>query len=184
MSPGCRIGRGTGSFIVPPLGALCVAVFVTLLVWLAAPPVIAHEGHDLETAEAAGASRSLPRLVAGSESYELVAVLESPRLIIYLDRFEDNSPVTDAKITVTINEEPVVAEATGNGTYSLTSKLFERGGLFELVFDIKAPKDDDLLIGKLSLPNAGSAGTPSSPMPWYARSPPPYGTEPQITRCS
>jgi membrane fusion protein, heavy metal efflux system len=131
--------------------------------------VIAHEGHDLETAEAAGASRSLPRLVAGSESYELVAVLESPRLIIYLDRFEDNSPVTDAKITVTINEEPVVAEATGNGTYSLTSKLFERGGLFELVFDIKAPKDDDLLIGKLSLPNAGSAGTPSSPMPWYAQ---------------
>jgi membrane fusion protein, heavy metal efflux system len=169
MRPGCRLGRGTGSFIVPPLGALCVAVLVALLVSLAAAPVIAHEGHDLETTEAAGASRSLPRLVAGSESYELVAVLESPRLIIYLDRFEDNSPVTDAKITVTINEEPVVAEATGNGTYSVTSKLFERGGLFELVFDIKAPKDDDLLIGKLSLPSAGSAGAPSSPMPWYAQ---------------
>jgi membrane fusion protein, heavy metal efflux system len=169
MRPGCRIGRGTGSFIVPPLGALCVAVLLALLVWLAAAPVIAHEGHDLETAEAAGASRGLPRLVAGSESYELVAVLESPRLIIYLDRFEDNSPVTDAKITVIINEEPVVAEATGNGTYSVTSKLFEHGGLFELVFDIKAPEDNDLLIGKLSLPSAGLAGAPSNPMPWYAQ---------------
>jgi membrane fusion protein, heavy metal efflux system len=153
MGSGRRIGRATGSLIVPPLGALCVAVLVALLVSLAA----------------AGASRSLPRLVAGSESYELVAVFESPRLIIYLDRFEDNSPVTDAKMTVTINEEPVVAEATGNGTYSVASQLFERGGLFELVFDIKAPKDDDLLIGKLSLPSAESAGARSSPMPWYAQ---------------
>jgi membrane fusion protein, heavy metal efflux system len=169
MSPGCRPRRGTDSFIVPPLGALCVAVLLALLAWLAAAPVTAHEGHDLEAAEAPGASRSLPRLVAGSESYELVAVFESPRLIIYLDRFEDNSPVTDAKMTVSINEEQVVAEATGNGTYSVASELFERGGLFELVFDIKAPKDDDLLIGKLSLPSAGSAGARSSPMPWYAQ---------------
>jgi membrane fusion protein, heavy metal efflux system len=169
MSPGCRPRRGTDSFIVPPLGALCVAVLLALLAWLAAAPVTAHEGHDLEAAEAPGASRSLPRLVAGSESYELVAVFESPRLIIYLDRFEDNSPVTDAKMTVSINEEQVVAEATGNGTYSVASELFERGGLFELVFDIKAPKDDDLLIGKLSLPSAGSVGARSSPMPWYAQ---------------
>jgi RND family efflux transporter MFP subunit len=96
-----------------------------------------------------------------------VAVLEGQRLIIYLDRFEDNSPVTDANMTVTINEEPVVAQVTGNGTYSVVSNLFEHGGLFEFVFDIKAPEGDDLLIGKLSLPSAGAAGALANPMPWY-----------------
>ena len=128
----------------------------------------AHEGHDLETAGSHPALRaacldSSP----DSESYELVAVLEGQRLIIYLDRFEDNSPVTDANMTVTINEEPVVAQATGNGTYSVVSNLFEHGGLFEFVFDIKAPEGDDLLIGKLSLPSAGAAGALANPMPWY-----------------
>jgi RND family efflux transporter MFP subunit len=132
-------------------------------------PAAAHEGHDLEPAQAAAASHGLPRLVANSEFYELVAVVEGPRLIVYLDRFADNSPVTDAQMTVTVNEEPVVAAATGDGTYSVMSTLFERGGLFELVFDIKAPEIDDLLIGKLSLPSAGSAGARSSPMPWYAQ---------------
>jgi RND family efflux transporter MFP subunit len=135
--------------------------------WLALAPAVAHEGHDPETADAPGGSRSLPRLVADSESYELVAVLEGQRLIIYLDRFEDNSPVTDAGMTVTINEEPVVAQATGNGTYSVASTLFEHGGLFEFVFDIKAPEGDDLLIGKLSLPSA--AGALANPMPWYTQ---------------
>jgi membrane fusion protein, heavy metal efflux system len=146
-----------------------LAALAALLCWMAAAPATPHEGHDLEPAEAAVASRGLPRLVANSESYELVAVLEGPRLIVYLDRFGDNSPVTDAHMTVTVNEEPVVAEAAGDGTYAIMSKLFERGGLFELVFDIKAPETDDLLIGKLSLPNAGSAGGPSNPMPWYTQ---------------
>jgi cobalt-zinc-cadmium efflux system membrane fusion protein len=167
MRPGCGPRRGTRSFNVPPLGALCLPVLLALLVWLAAAPVTAHEGHDLETPESPGASRAVPRLVADSESYELVAVLEGQRLIIYLDRFEDNSPVTDANMTVTINEEPVVAQVTGNGTYSVVSNLFEHGGLFEFVFDIKAPEGDDLLIGKLSLPSAGAAGALANPMPWY-----------------
>ena len=111
MRPGCGLRRGTGSFNVPPLGALCLPVLLALLVWLAAAPVTAHEGHDLEIPESPGASRAVPRLVADSESYELVAVLEGQRLVIYLDRFEDNSPVTDANMIVTINEEPVVAQA-------------------------------------------------------------------------
>src|SRR5262249_19482045 len=68
----------------------------------------------------------------------------------------------------TVNEETVAAEAVGDGTYSLMSPRFERGGLFELVFDVKAPETDDLLIGKLVLPGMTGAA-PDDPMPWYAR---------------
>ena len=39
MRPGCGLRRGTDSFIVPPLGALCLPVLLALLVWLAAAPV-------------------------------------------------------------------------------------------------------------------------------------------------
>jgi RND family efflux transporter MFP subunit len=140
------------------------------LAFAATAPSTAHEGHDLATVEAGGASRSQPRLVVDSESYELVAVLEGQGLTIYLDRFGDNSPVTDAKMAVTVNEETVAAETDVDGTYSLISPRFKRGGLFELVFDIKAPETDDLLIGKLLLPNGGVTGEPTDDsMPWYAR---------------
>jgi hypothetical protein len=130
---------------------------------------VAHEGHDeMQPAAALGAA-GLPRLVTSSETYELVAVLKGERLTIYLDRFEDNAPVTDANITVTVNDEPVVAQSTGDGTYSISSRRFAARGLVELVFDIKAKDGDDLLIGKFTL--AGSAQDARSPetLPWYGR---------------
>jgi hypothetical protein len=145
-------------------------------------PAFAHEGHD--HAQAAGASAAsdlsrpgLPRLAASSETYELVATLQGERLTIYLDRFEDNSPVTDADITVTVNEEPVAAAPSGSGAYALSSNRFGRSGLVELVFDIRTKGGDDLLIGKLTLAGspAGAASqgataqTEASPdfLPWY-----------------
>ena len=96
-------------------------------------------------------------------------MLDGQRLTIYLDRFEDNAPVTDARITVSINDETVAAESAANGTYAVVSKLFERGGVLELVFDIKAREGDDLLVGKLSLPTVGAAGATAGPMSWNAR---------------
>jgi membrane fusion protein, heavy metal efflux system len=149
------------------------AAFATLLLAFVAcatmAGVKAHEGHDLESVPAPGASRSQPRLTTDSENYELVAVLEGQRLVIYLDRFEDNSPVTDARITVSVNDETTTVEAGADGTYAVVSKLFERGGLVELVFDIKATEGDDLLIGKLSLPAAGPSSATVGPTSWYAQ---------------
>src|SRR5262249_52922864 len=71
----------------------------------------AHEGQEAGP-PVAGATPSLPRLATASEAYELVAVLNGERLTIYLDRFDDNSPVTDATITVLVEGQQVPAEAT------------------------------------------------------------------------
>jgi membrane fusion protein, heavy metal efflux system len=114
-------------------------------------PAVGHEGgHDDQLPVAA--APGLPRLVAKSEAYELVGILQGERFTIYLDRFDDNAPVTDASITVSIDGEPVPAEVAADGTYLVTSKLFDRQGSLDLVFDIRAPAMDDLLIGKLLLP--------------------------------
>jgi membrane fusion protein, heavy metal efflux system len=169
MWSGQQPKHGTGWFICPRLAVLCRTVVLALVACATTAGVRAHEGHDLEAVAAPGGFRSQPRLAVGSETYELVAVLEGQRLIIYLDRFEDNSPVTDARITVSINDDTVPAEATAEGSYSVISKAFEHGGLFEFVFDIKAPEGDDLLIGKLSLPAVVPVSATVNPIPWYAQ---------------
>ena len=71
--------------------------------------------------------------------YELVAILDGERLTIYLDRYEDNSPVPNAVISVLIDAETVPAESAPDGTYIASSKLFRGSGALELVFDIKRP---------------------------------------------
>ena len=135
-------------FCLPHFGVVLLAALFCSVAFHS----LAHEGHDLQPAETATMLPSLPRLVTNSEAYELVGILDSGHLTIYLDRFEDNSPVIDANIMVTINDESVVAQSAADGTYFVTSKRFDRGGgLFELLFDISAREGDDLLIGKLSL---------------------------------
>src|SRR6188474_1400794 len=71
----------------------------------------AHEGHDHSTAAPAvtGAPAS-PRVVATSETYQFVGIVEGEVLVIYLDRATDNSPVTTAKIELTLDGEPTKVE--------------------------------------------------------------------------
>jgi len=114
-------------------GAHRIAAF--LIVTLACSTAFfasAHEGHD-DGPPAAGATPSLPRLATASEAYELVAVLNGERLTIYLDRFDDNSPVRDATITVLVEGEQVPAEETPDGTYVVTSQRFNGRGLLALL---------------------------------------------------
>jgi membrane fusion protein, heavy metal efflux system len=165
----CRQPKYETGWLVRPVLAVFGTVLLALVACATTASVKAHEGHDLAAVTASGASRSQPRLATDSETYELVAVLEGQRLVIYLDRFEDDSPVTGAHITVSINDETAEAEATADGTYAVVSRLFERGGLVEVVFDIKAPEGDDLLIGKLSLPAAGPTAAAVGSIRWYAQ---------------
>jgi hypothetical protein len=145
-----------------PFGTVRLAAFIlAALFCTTALRAVAHEGHDLAPSAIAPNAPSHPRLATSSETYELVAILEGERLTIYLDRFEDNAPVTDATITVTIDDEPIVADSAPDGTYVVASKRFGGRGLVEVVFDIRRPGADDLLIGKMSLGSATSTGDQS-----------------------
>jgi hypothetical protein len=128
----------------------------------------AHEGHEPAPPTSSTTASSLPRLTVESEAYQLVAVLKDGRFTIYLDRFEDNAPVPDAKITVMIDGEPVMAEPAPDGTYVLTSNLLSGRDSIELVFDIRAPGADDLLISRLSLPVPSGRGV-TGPASWWGQ---------------
>ena len=122
------------------------------------PAVQAHEGHDHGPAESI-AGPVAPRVSARSENYELVGVLRGERLVIYLDRFATNEPMTTADIAVTIGDatEAVNAEWAAESTYVLTSPEFKRAGPLELVFSITGESGDDLLAGTLTVPQDTAA---------------------------
>jgi multidrug efflux pump subunit AcrA (membrane-fusion protein) len=151
----CRVRRN----------AFARVVAVITAIWLGFGIVgtRAHEGDDHQHAPPNPAAvNSLPRIVTQSEAYELVGILEGERLTIYLDRFDDNAPVTDATIMVAIQDESIAASPSADNTYTVTSKRFDGSGPVELVFDIKVPSGDDLLIGMLTLPQHAGAAAPNS----------------------
>ena len=52
-------------------------------------------------------------LQATSGPFELVALLQKGELVIYLDRFETNDPLSGANVTVETPAGPVAANAQG-----------------------------------------------------------------------
>lgn len=66
--------------------------------------VQAHEGDDHGAASGAASHSTLaePRFVAESEAFELVGTLEGTRLVLWLDRWADNTPVRDARIELEV----------------------------------------------------------------------------------
>lgn len=136
---------------------------------LVAIPALAHEGHEDVPAAAAPAR---PRLAVHTDLYEVVAVREAPeRLRIWLDLFDGNAPVSDARLEVTAADGPAaIAEPEADGTYRLVSQLLARTGQpLDLVFSITGgPAGDDLLTGALpALPPTDPHVGPFED-PWHA----------------
>jgi hypothetical protein len=70
-----------------------VATFMALIFTLLSPMAIAGAGHDHGEAAPQTQGTALPRFVAVSEDLEMVGIVNGKQLTIYLDRFNDNSPV-------------------------------------------------------------------------------------------
>lgn len=135
--------------------ASCLVAAIALVTFLsAAPAAFAGPGHDHghngqeKTQPEAPAS---PRVVAQSERFELVAILKDASLTIYLDRLADTSPVTDARIELTVDGETGTAQPDPEkGTYTFTTPALANPGEKAVVITIETQTADDLLIGSLS----------------------------------
>lgn len=134
----------------------------------AGAPALAHEGHDHAEAAAAMAAsppaiaRLAPRLEARSDAFELVAALDGGHLVVWLDRWADNAPVTDATVEVDSPSLKGALTPRADGSYARPAAL--PPGEHALVFSITTKNDGDLLNGVLRLP----APTPDAlalPMP-------------------
>jgi cobalt-zinc-cadmium efflux system membrane fusion protein len=128
--------------------AACVFLFFG-----AAGPTPAHEGHDHAADAPPVAGAASPRVVATSETYQFVGIAEGEVLVIYLDRAEDNTPVTTATIDVSLNGEPFKAELQAkSATYEVTAPLLRKAGSYEVLVTLSDGAAQDLLVGTLRIP--------------------------------
>jgi len=135
--------------------ACAAAVF---LVFGASERTPADEGHDhaADAPPAAGAPAS-PRVVATSETYQFVGIAEGEVLIFYLDRADDNTPVTTATIDVSLGGEAFKAELQEkSATYEVTAPLLRKAGSYEVLVTLSDGGTHDLLVGTLRIPSTSA----------------------------
>jgi hypothetical protein len=149
--------------LAPSVRAIAVACAAAAALLIATPRAPAHEGHDHGPPPPTAASPPSPRVVATSEKYQLVGVVEGEVLVVYLDRTEDNAPVTGATIELSLNGEAFKAEVQEKtGTYEVTAPLLRKPGSYEVLVTLAEGGEHDLLVGTLTIPpsaaNPGNGG--------------------------
>ena len=138
--------------------------FVSLAFALSA---LAHAGGDASDGHSHGEAAApaivvagAPRASAGTEEFELVAVLEGKKLTLYLDRFATNEPVADAQIEVDSSTLKAAATQVAPGVYSLPGEAFAKPGKYPLAISVQAGDSSDLLTITLDLPQPVADAAP------------------------
>lgn len=125
---------------------------IALALALACPlALLADAGHDHDQGKAAPAASAAPRFESHSELFELVGVLENGKVRLYLDRYRDNVPVTDARLEVEAGAFKGEATPEAGGTYTLPGDRFASPGRHALTFTVTAGDEIDLLNGVLEV---------------------------------
>jgi len=125
------------------------------LVMLLATPVAAsaHAGHD-DAPAAAPTAGAAPRAEAASAEFELVGVAKGQTLVVTLDHFATNEPITDGTVEVAEGDTTAKAEAQADGTYVLQAPWLAHSGHHELTFTVTAGDTADLLTATLDVPDS------------------------------
>jgi hypothetical protein len=128
----------------------------------------AHGGEDHGSeAGSAPSTATAPRAVAQSEDFELVAALEGKNLMLTLDRFSTNEPVSAAQIELESGALKMTATEVAPGVYSVPAEAFVNPGKYPFAIAVQAGELSDLLTTALEVPAAAvSAGQNKPWNPW------------------
>jgi len=125
--------------------------------------VIAGPGHGSGSdAPAAQRGAASPRFTASSDLFEVVGILNTNALSVFVDRFDTNEPVTKANVEMEVNgikktgifqpelgEFAFPIEAIGN---TADTTIFAKPGSYAITLTITAGDDIDILAGNLVVP--------------------------------
>ncbi|WP_299562314.1 efflux RND transporter periplasmic adaptor subunit [Enterovirga sp.] len=118
--------------------------------------VAAHEGHDHGDAPPDGAVAA-PRASSSSDRLELVAIARAGSLLIYLDRFGTNEPVTGATILAEGPDGKARAEPQPDGSYRLPARWSLTSGHHDLLLTVSDSGETDLFPLQLDIPEPAPA---------------------------
>lgn len=116
------------------------------------------------------------RVEAVSELFELVAVLDGDKLVIHLDRFTSNEPVTGAKISVEGGPLKATAAVERDGVYTVPAAGLAAPGTHSLVFTVQAGEASDLLTGDLVVASPPAAAAHTDGIDWQSFTKPALAT--------
>ena len=133
--------------------ALLLAAIVVLPVWAGGD---SSDGHSHATPTPMLTTAIAPRASGASDEFEIVAVLEGKKLVVYLDRFGTNTPVEGAKVEVEGAGLKGLAREINPGTYAIDVATAIPAAKHPLTFAIDTADTADLLTATLdiSAPNA------------------------------
>lgn len=107
------------------------------------------DGHTHAAPAALPAMEAAPRASAASEEFEVVIALEEKKLVVYVDRFTSNEPITKAKIEVEGAGLKGLASEIAPGTYVMEMAAALAPGKHALTIGIEAGETADLLAATL-----------------------------------
>jgi cobalt-zinc-cadmium efflux system membrane fusion protein len=125
-------------------------VAFALLIIFTVPAAFGHGGEDHGAPAPVASLTQSPRTTAASEEFEVVAVLEDGKLLLYLDRFVSNEPVTAARVEIEGGGLDGVATESSPGVYVINAALITPAK-HPLIISIDAGDSADLLSATLDV---------------------------------
>ena len=131
----------------------------------------AHEGEDhSEDARAGAASSSAAPATSGRFSaqaggLELVAAAEGHDLTVWIDQWADNAPVTNARVSVTVDGRSIEARPI-NGTYILDAPTLDAPGPHRVSFAVTRGSTVQTMAGTLTVAAAPGDAETGGAIPW------------------
>jgi len=121
-----------------------------------AATAMAGPGHDHGgEATPRGAGPTQPRFATHTELFEVVGIVEGEKLVLYVDRYESNGPVTNAKLEIESGSFKAVAQIDPErGVYSVVADPFKQPGSYPIQIVVSAGSDTDLLGADLVVADA------------------------------
>ncbi len=125
----------------------------------------AHEGHDHGAPPPPVSLTIAPRADASTNDFELVAVARGQQLRVYLDTFQGNEPVNDAKIEVDGPGGTVKASPDGEGGYLVAAPWLSKPASYDLAFTVQANGMIDIMTATLIMPDpTGAVSASGAPL--------------------
>ncbi|WP_428312479.1 hypothetical protein [Hydrocarboniphaga sp.] len=128
------------------------------------PFASAHEGHDEdhEAAAVVDATAQTPRLSYQSPRLESVALIDTQGLIVWVDDFASNQPLSDITVSVRVGSSSVQAQPIEAGTYRVPLDLLGSADQreFELSLSLRGREWEEQYAGHLPRARTVDAAAP------------------------
>ncbi|MFN3745988.1 MAG: efflux RND transporter periplasmic adaptor subunit [Hyphomicrobiaceae bacterium] len=121
----------------------------------------AHEGHDHGAPLPPVSSTIAPRAEASSSDFEVVLIARGRELVIHLDTFRTNAPVSGATIEIDTPSGQLAPIANGDGVYTTDAPFLSTPGSYDLAITITAQGSVDILAATLTIPESTPGSAPA-----------------------